>query len=45
MDSYDCFKSGSVGKILQFAIKNRVVFKIKNKKVAPVPKNKLRLSQ
>ena len=27
MDSFDYFKSGYVGKILQFAIKNRVVLK------------------
>ena len=27
MDSYDYFKSGYVGKILQFANKNRVVLK------------------
>ena len=36
MDSYDYFKSGSVGKILQFAIKNKALLKLK--KSAPVTK-------
>ena len=43
IDSYDYFKSGSIGKILQFAIRNRVV--LKHKKVHLSQKINLRLSQ